>query len=107
MYSSSPERGPVEDDEPLRAHDSAAVLSDRACTVRSRTSMAVARTSKWTARPASSRSELVTLPVGLSKETTALVTVGGKGARQHRGGLPGKNQAPPMPAADASTVPKT
>lgn len=65
--------------------------------------------SRWAMEPASSRSLLVTPPLGLADETRSAVMCGGKRQRQRTGRmapwLSGMKCTPPMPAADASHAP--
>ena len=71
--------------EPLRCQYTVGVLSEPVWMVRSRKSNALTRISFWATDAASSRSELVTVPVGLSHETRAAWMCGGKGERHRIG----------------------
>ena len=71
--------------EPLRCQYTVGVLSEPVWMVRSRRSKAWTRTSWWAIEAASSRSELVTEPAGLSQEMRASWMYGGNGERHRIG----------------------
>ena len=100
---------------PLRSQNVVLRLSPLLRTVRSRASKVWAMASRWMSPPASSRSEFVIVPAGLSDVTRRLLMYSGH-SRRHMTGMsacqptrglmlsPG-NQTPPAPLPDASWCP--
>jgi len=86
------------------AHATVGELSQPAATWACARSATCSRMSQWHNKPAISRSELVSVPVGLSSDTRRHCISGGKGSRQTIGGryrVP-PNHTPPAPCLDAS-----
>jgi hypothetical protein len=71
--------GPVEETASFVAQDWVGVLSVPVAVVSSDTSTSCARTMLYPTRPASSRSEFVMVPDGLSHDTSREETSSGKG----------------------------
>jgi hypothetical protein len=70
--------GELEEVEPLRSREIAAVLSDRAQMVSSRTSWLSVSISGWHVSASCSKSELVSEPDGFSVDTSQLEMVASK-----------------------------